>query len=219
LIWASSKKTHCIVCTKYVQPFSDKIHTLRDVAKHCNLKEFKSAFLQVLLNLLYLQKTFPGFRHNDLKADNVLITQLKNAKTYQLQTKTLTRIWKIPPGPYAVLIDFELAYCTDETLCSYSVKEGSESFGLNTHECTFFDVHLLLYDILSNVNSVIAQSVWEFTLAFIPEKYFQKQNLTKEFRLKFEDQQSLRVDLHDMVSHSFFHEFRQDESTIIDMII
>jgi len=220
----------CILGVEYIRPYyegSSKISSFRDLCKTRNSMNIKYAFFQVLITLCYLQKKFPGFRHNDLKADNVLIeksllndiiysiTLSKKRKSYRLKNCTIN----------AKIIDFELANSTNNEIRSYTVKKNEDNmkneFGLSEERCDFFDIHLLIYDITRYFKD---NEFFSFVTDFIPVQYFYSPNITNQSRLTLESQRYLQNKikenvLYDMLSHPYFFDIRDDNLEEFDVIV
>jgi serine/threonine protein kinase len=93
MVWNGEHNDNIAILTEYIEPFG-RFHTMRDLV-HASDVEWRSTFFQVLFTLATLQSNFPGFRHNDLKADNVLITYGK-AKSYSFQHLGMRRTFFLP---------------------------------------------------------------------------------------------------------------------------
>ena len=216
LIWSTNNSKICVVCTKYIEPFSPTISTLRQVAMDGNERIWTMGFFQVLFTLLQLHQKYEGFRHNDLKADNVLVTkeQIKYYATKNGNTELcgeIRRVWKCSDVK-AVIIDLEMAICKNKKLNSKNVEKQNEKeneFGLSYFPCEMFDVHLLIIDtIASTKNSKLKENLLNFISKYIPAKYFDTRNLTKQSRLKLADQKLISVSIMDLLIDPYFHEFR-----------
>ena len=101
---------------------------------------------QVLFTLAILQEEFQGFRHNDIKIDNILL-DCKNRKQ-DLTFKFKNKYWKINSNiPLVKISDFD--YCNIPNKCK-NLKVGtsfSKKFGCNLQSSKIYDVHLFLNSI------------------------------------------------------------------------
>lgn len=152
---------------------------------HCNLRNILTSncelhdlwFREILFQILYtigsLQVTFLSFRHNDLKADNILLdfdnvnfystyywppphlAHLKSDIDLEGEKEELeieTRKWKLTSRIKTILIDFEVSTSERENefgdqLTSRSLQYASKKFGLSSDRCDMFDVHLLFAEL------------------------------------------------------------------------
>ena len=217
LLWSYSTRRCCVVLTEYIEPLNEKISTFGDLAKFGKDMQFREALFQILFALLNLRQKFKGFRHNDLKSDNLLVTKAEE-KVYEIVLERdldlgLTRKWKTQ-NVNIKFIDLELCWSECGKLKSRNLQ--SKDFGLNTYICEYFDIHLLMYDALTRsiMNTELHTNLREFICMFIPPKYFDIKNLTSKFRLHEEDQLLLQSQcpsnlLLEMMIHPYFHHLRE----------
>lgn len=233
----------CVACTEFVRPLG-AVHTLRQLAEQGCDEAWRQALFQTLYTLLCLQQAFPGFRHNDLKGDNVLVTKPPRAvATYAVDARKsaevpaslrLRRAWRLALQAWAKIIDFELA-CTPSgnEISSRTVRQlrsaggssGSQGslesdYGLSSQRCDLFDVHLLAYDTLNACRGKPLYDAYaSFVHAFIPAAFFRPENLTPQGRLRLSDQASLQSQLGPhtlllMLAHPYFLHLRVDISEV-----
>lgn len=134
---------------------------------------FREILFQVIYSIGSLQLFFNGFRHNDLKADNILL-ELKPVfnyeKVYTWPPTTLilkseykkhkSSIFKLNTGIETFIIDFELSTSLPTTqttnnpdtiemnnLTSRSIEYADKIFGLSFDRCDLFDIHLLFSEL------------------------------------------------------------------------
>lgn len=218
IVWAGKHDGNIAILTEFIEP-NGKIHTMRELSSMASDLEWRSAFFQVLFTLASLQTKYPGFRHNDLKADNVLVT-LGPARSYSFKYNGLRRTFFLPAGVSVKLIDFELASTPDKEFSNQLMEDNAPSlvseFGIRYNPCDLYDVHLLSYDALRSKNAVMS-SFSSFMTYFIPQKFFDPIRLTCQFRLKIEDQDHLQELLYPqillrMMCHPYFFHFRGENS-------
>ena len=205
-----------------------KCRTLRELsfAKECGDLEFRGCIFQCLALLKHLQNKFPGFRHNDLKADNILITQgAHNVQTFELETKNGIRYFKVPCNFQCVMVDFESTWWKGKEVSkNEELIKLKEAFGIFEIDCSIFDFHLLCMDILRC--SKADNGYWEphfqyfytFLMDFFQEWHFKKEHL-KEYRLQRKHQLVTRWDLTDMMLHPYFYGFRYVSDGLEDNIL
>lgn len=210
-------------CIEFVAPLRGKVHTLRQLAASCTDVEWRGAMLQVLFTLYALQCARPGFRHNDCKADNVLVTDAPaeycdarvRGVAYAIDGRASTtlppamrtrRVWRLsPPSVWTKIIDFELCSTpSDADLRSPTVVSSdatgdslARDYGLSLQRCDVFDIHLLAFDVLQagKTNPVIRDSFAPFMHAFLPAPWFDVLMLTRQYRLSVGDQARLQEQL------------------------
>lgn len=225
----------CVMCTEYIKPLGT-FHTLRQLATDGDDETWRQALFQTLWTLASLQRKFPGYRHNDLKADNVLVSApAKTSASYAVEPEhrgMIRRVWRFPLKVWAKLIDFELS-CTPEgtDIKSRAVLKGEggvleTEYGLSAKRCDVFDVHLLLFDTLgsSKKNSRVHEQFASFVYSFVPQRYFSTENLTKQCRLSLMEQDNLdrQMGPHLMVkmlAHPYFFHLRGEANDKAEYVI
>jgi len=242
LVWGFKDKKNCILCTEYLRPLKQGVHTLRDLVKTgCDDAVWRQCLFQIIYTLLCLHCEFPGFRHNDLKADNILVTNpTKNASSYAVDAtqSNLPEPLKIrrtyflsPVVAWTKIIDLEISTepnSEKRRLKSRVTKNSSQllfDYGVSEAHCALFDLHLLSFDILDNFpESKTKQEFYSFITQFIPSKLFLKENLTSKYRMKLEHQRDLQTGtkkdvLLDMLSHSYFYFLRGEHHEVTEFEI
>jgi serine/threonine protein kinase len=234
LLWSgkhqevSKPLVSCVFLCKYIKPFDNTINTLRSLANSGNDFVWRDALFQTLYTIYCLQKKYPGFRHNDLKGDNVLVTKGDDI-TYSIHFVSSTdpylkmrRVWKTS-NVQVKIIDFELA-CTPngETLSSQAVLRNDQllkdEYGLSSKQCNVFDIHLLLFDTLSACKKTSMYTTYKlFINDFFTDDYLDPICLTKHCRLKCESQDLLQEKFGDnailkMISHPYFYHCRKEST-------
>lgn len=218
LVWGNSTENYTLVCTELIKPFENNISTFRDLVLSGNDLLMRSCLFQILFTLLQLQTHYKNFRHNDLKADNILVCKKLEDVTFAITTfhslsGNIRRAWKTSQIE-SKIIDFEMAQCENNVLKSKNINNcGNEQkkFGLSKVYCPAFDVHLIIYDALLHSKNFPMQQQYlrEFAYNFISEKYFDSSNLTVHCRLQINDQDKFNnFSVFDMLIHPYFHHLR-----------
>jgi len=205
--------TKCITFNNEIRTFRNYFQSLE-----CNDFEFRSCVFQILISLRFLQKKLPGFRHNDLKSDNILCKN-GNALTKMhiiLENKKV-RYFSVPTSVQTVIIDFENAWWIGKTSLPYEKQFKDDlqlKFGIYEKECAAFDIHLLFIDIIksSSKNDLFIQDFKIFVHDFLKPLYFDPLCLTSECRLKEEYQTNFIKNIDALLLHPYFYSFRCNES-------
>jgi serine/threonine protein kinase len=101
--YTSSKGTDYIVLEKLSSTFWDYLQgTTTD-------KVIKGIIMQVLFTLLAIKSVYPGFRHNDLKVDNILLDNSLRTQKITLQYKS--HYWILSPEiPFVKILKLALVF-------------------------------------------------------------------------------------------------------------
>ena len=150
---------------------SDLLDYLRNNYKNLSLKEWRIIFFQILSVLAVIHKKYPNFRHNDMKANNILVQKIDNRKKnnifhYQIDNNSFF----IPNiGIQIKLWDFDFA-------CIPGIVENSKVNAEWTNNLNIKPVRNQYYDIHYFFNTLTRRS-------FIPE-FWKEPNISpfvKEF--------------------------------------
>ncbi len=113
----------------------------------------KGIIVQILFTLLVIQNILPGFRHNDLKVDNILLDFTPRKQKLTLRYKNY--YWVLPVDiPIVKIADFD--YASIPRLCK-NPKVGTNharSFGCSETPSHIYDLHLFLNSLYSYRNSL-----------------------------------------------------------------
>lgn len=103
-------------------------------------KTLRPLLFQVIYTVACLQAVFPGFRHNDLSPNNVLIKRCKHRCTH----------YRLGPHRFyvrspliAVLADFDFTHVPGHDVLS-NERVLSGQYGITAHSNDAYDIHLLL---------------------------------------------------------------------------
>ena len=134
---------------------------------------FSVIFFQLIFTLLVIYERYPQFRHNDLKVDNVLVTEIPSGGFYLYHIDN--KYYKIPNvGVQIKLWDFDLS-CIKDVIDNYKIIDMSE-FGIRDTKNQYYDIHcflnfLRINTIGENNYNKIPESIQNFWERYIPLKY------------------------------------------------
>ena len=134
---SSEKKIDYIVLERLDKTFWNYINF------NPNNTAVKAIILQTLFVLVILQKKLPGFRHNDLKIDNILLDQSKRKHDIFLQYHD--NYWKISKNiPISKIADFDYACIPGQVQNPKIGTKHSKSFGCDNEKNKIYDLHIFL---------------------------------------------------------------------------
>ena len=148
-----------------------------------NYKEFqpihwKVFFFQVISVLAVIQSKFPGFRHNDLKANNILVHKVKQRGT--LFSYTVNRSKYIVPsiGYQVKLWDFDFACIPGIVENSKVSAEWTNKINVKPIQNRYYDVHYFFNTLIKKgffpqfmEESCIPQNAKDFINRIVPSKF------------------------------------------------
>lgn len=142
------------------------------------VREIRILLFQVIFTLAQLQHYYPGFRHNDLTPNNVVLA-IPRAFTYHSGTAS----WKVGWGDSrfsAHIIDFALAHAPSH-LHNSDIHDGAyEHAGLLPEANNVYDLHLFLYQFQKMSN--LSGSVRAFINRCVPPHLYYIKNLVDPLR-------------------------------------
>lgn len=126
----------------FMEPFSTNMTKWLRGFKSVNNESIRGTVFQVLYTLAALQKNFPGFRHNDLSTNNVLVKKLRRGMTGTYATPHGTYAIKGLPV-FAALSDYDFTHVpTVPSLHNERVMGGR--YRVSARENNSYDTHFFL---------------------------------------------------------------------------
>jgi serine/threonine protein kinase len=195
------------------------------INKNCrNMKEldWKVIFFQLISVLAQIQLKYPSFRHNDLKANNILVHEIEGKgkiQSYPVNKKK----YKVPNvGIRIKLWDFDFA-CVPGIVDNIKVNatsEFSKSINVTPVENKYYDMHFFFNTLIRfhknfMKQDYIPQSVKDFILRVVPLKY-QKDNpkiVTEKGRILINEEYTTPLKI--LENDPFFEEFRVKQISTI----
>jgi len=132
------KPSHCHIITQRIDGVS-----LEEYAVGCSQRRMRLVCLQVFNALATLQAACPGFRHNDLHAANVLVSQADGKRSLAYRN-TGQNVFLRHGDPVVHIIDFGFASCmaTPSPMVRASAEAPPfEAHGICDQHCPQFDMH------------------------------------------------------------------------------
>ena len=195
----------------------DLLDFIRKYYNEMSAIQWKVIFFQVLSVLAVIQSKYPSFRHNDLKANNILVH--KTAKKNDAFTYTITNCnYRVPNIGYQIkLWDFDFA-CIPEIIDNKKVQSTWAKKYINVMpvQNRYYDVHYF-FNTLTVRNGFcpqimtsdhVPQEVKDFISRIIPKKY-QKMDtkyVSERGRIMINDEYVTPNDL--LKYDPYFEEFR-----------
>jgi serine/threonine protein kinase len=158
----------------------DLLDYLRNNYQSMTIRQWRVIFFQILSVLAVIQKKYPGFRHNDLKANNVLIQKIDmRNKNNKFKYKINDKDYIVPNiGIQIKIWDFDFA-------CIPGIVENAK---VNTSWCKkinivpeknrYYDVHYFFNTLTKKgflpqfyESDEIPQKVKEFVRRVVPDEY------------------------------------------------
>lgn len=146
--------------------------------KKLQLIHWQCFFFQILSVLAIIQSKYPEFRHNDFKANNILISKIETSNKKFLY-KVNGKEYLLPAIGYCTYIwDFDFACIPDVVENSKVYQQWTNDMNISSRQNRYYDVHyffctLIYKGFLPELMSepVVPKEVKNFINYVIPEKY------------------------------------------------
>ena len=138
---------------------------------------------QIIFTLVIIYEKYPNFRHNDLKVDNILVTNTEfSPDSLQHYLYYIDgRYYSIPNIGFQIkLWDFDLS-CIKGEVDNYKVQ-GMSEYGIRDTKNQYYDIHcflnyLRLYIVGDSKRKFVPESIQNFWRRIIPLKFRHSEHL------------------------------------------
>lgn len=195
---------------------SDLLDYIRNNYKTMKLKDWRTIFFQIISVLCVIQNKYPGFRHNDLKANNILVQKIDNRKKnnfflYKLNIDSKIYEFLVPNiGLQIKLWDFDFA-CIPNIVDNLKVSaEWTSKLNVRPANNRFYDLHYF-FNTLTKKGffpefwdaKEIHHTVKQFVNSIVPDNI---KNVTDRGRILDNIEHTIPKDI--LISHPFFSKMR-----------
>lgn len=177
------------------------------------LKYWKVIFFQIISTLAVIQSKFPGFRHNDLKANNILVHKVTKRKTLFMYTVNKKK-YLIPSIGYQIkLWDFDFACIPGIVENAKVYADWTDRINVKPVQNRYYDMHYFFNTLIKKgffpqfmEETVIPQEAKDFVNRIVPPKFQKGENVTDRGRIKVDIEYLTPDDV--LKNDPFFEEFR-----------
>ena len=170
----------------------DLLDYIRKNFKSFTLKTWRMIFFQVLSVLAVIQNKYPGFRHNDMKANNILvqlipISKKKNKFMYKINKQN----YIVPNiGFQLKLWDFDFACIPDLINNSKVSAEWTTAININPEQNRYYDIHYFINTLTRKgffnefwTHESVPNKIREFVKRIVPKKFRKGDNVSERGRI------------------------------------
>lgn len=176
---------------------SDLLEYLRENFTKLSVKEWRVIFFQILSVLAIIQEKYPTFRHNDLKANNILIQKIQKKNKYNTYKYTINNNEYFIPntGIRCKIWDFDFA-CIPGLVENAKVDaDWTNKINIKSKGHMYYDVHYFFNTLISkgfisnffncdeNGISYVPSEVTDFVKRVIPTSIRKGKNVSERGRL------------------------------------
>jgi serine/threonine protein kinase len=125
---------------------SDLLEYLRENFTKLTVKEWRVMFFQILSVLAIIQTKYPTFRHNDLKANNILIQKIQQKSKFNTYKYTINNNEYFVPntGVRCKLWDFDFACIPGIVENSKVNSDWTDKINVKPVQNRYYDLHYFL---------------------------------------------------------------------------
>ena len=199
----------------------DLLEYIRKNKDTMTIKEWRVIFFQILSALSVIQSKYPGFRHNDLKANNILIQKIgsrnrNNKFKYKINDKT----YIIPNiGIQIKIWDFDFA-CIKGIVDNTKVDaKWTDKININSKMNRYYDLHYFFNTLTRKgffpefwKSKTVPKGVKDFVRRIIPEKYTVGENIAERGRILINDEYTYADKI--LKEDEFFNRLRPDNEKV-----
>jgi hypothetical protein len=198
----------------------DLLDFIKKNYKEFTLVHWKVFFFQIISVLAVIQSKYPAFRHNDMKANNLLVHKVSKRST--LFSYTINKCKYVVPsiGYQIKLWDFDFA-CIPGVIDNTKVSIGwSDRINVKPEQNRYYDMHYFFNTLIKNgffpqfmKEDCIPEEAKEFVNRIVPPKLqeYNKENqyVSKRGRIMINNEYLIPDNV--LKNDPFFEEFRNNK--------
>ena len=161
----------------------DFLEYIKKHYKIMTITEWRVLMFQIISVLAIIQNKYPGFRHNDMKANNILVHKIDtNKDNTKFKYKINGQVYIVPNiGIMIKLWDFDFACIPGIVDNNKVAAEWTNQLNIKPEQNKYYDIHYFFYTLtrkgfLSDfwIDDAIPEKIREFVKRIIPDKYAQE---------------------------------------------
>src|SRR3989344_452498 len=197
----------------------DLLEYIRNNHNTMNLLEWKVIIFQILSVLAIIHFKYPSFKHNDLKANNIMVHHINLNK--KIITYTINNItYKIPNiGIQIKITDFDFSCISNIVKNNKVESDWASNININSQQNQYYDIHYFFNTLIHFIPTVMSSpnvpnEIKIFINDVVPLKY-QTCNtpfIHEKGRLLIQDEYTTPAKL--LATNILFNTFKQSNSQI-----
>ena len=175
----------------------DLLDYIRKNYKTFKLKHWRIIFFQILSVLAIIQKKYPSFRHNDMKANNILVQLIPiSKKKSKFMYKINGKKYIVPNiGIQLKLWDFDFA-CIPKLVNNNKVDaDWTNDINIKPEMNRYYDIHYFINTLTKKGffnefwnKEYVPEKIHEFVRRVVPSKYYKGDNVSDRGRILVNDE-------------------------------
>ena len=196
----------------------DFLDYVRKHYKNFKLIHWKVFFFQIISTLAVIQSKFPSFRHNDLKANNILVTKVPKKDGSFSIYKVNSSEYVVPNIGYQIKFwDFDFA-CIPGVVDNAKVSsEWTKNINVIPEKNRYYDLHYFFNTFIKKgffsqfmEEDCIPQEARDFINRIVPKKFQEGKYVHKRGRILIKDEYIIPDEV--LKKDPFFEQFRKNRN-------
>jgi serine/threonine protein kinase len=197
----------------------DLLDYIRKNYKKFKIKDWRTIFFQFLSVLAIIQDKYPGFRHNDLKANNLLVQAIEIPESNKKHLYRINNQTYVVPniGFQIKLWDFDFACIKGIVDNSKVDADWTKKINISSEQNRYYDVHYFFNTLYRKgffpeflTDDAIPDKVKEFVSRVIPDKFRTGQYVSDRGRVLINEEYLIPDDI--LKNDIFFKIMRKSEN-------
>lgn len=197
----------------------DLLDFIRKYYKEFKLIHWKAIFFQIISVLAVIQSKFPGFRHNDMKANNILVHKVSPRNT-KFSYTVVKKKYMVPNIGYIIKIwDFDFACIPGIVENSKVSADWTDEINVKPSKNQYYDLHFFFNTLIKRGffpeflnDNVVPREAKEFVFRVVPPQYQTGRYVTKKGRILVDNEYTTPNDV--LMYDPFFEEFRYQRKKV-----
>jgi hypothetical protein len=143
--------------------------------QNMDVNEWRTYFFQIIATLALIQDKYPGFRHNCLKANDILMQKTSKDDDIKFFTYTLFgKSYRVPNVGYNIKMnDFDFACIPGVVNSTKTELEWTKKINVTNRKNHYYDIHYFFNTLAFRgfFKGVVPNEVKEFVQRVVPEQY------------------------------------------------
>jgi len=195
----------------------DLLDFLKENYKNMQLIHWKVLFYQLFSALAIIQEKYPAFRHNDLKANNLLVNLISTEKKGLFKYHLKNQYFIVPNVGFCIKIwDFDFA-CIPGIADNAKVNaKWTNDINVKPKKNRYYDIHYFFNTLTKKAffpkvmtSEHVPNEVKEFIRRIVPEKYVSGRYVAEKGRILKDDEYVIPIDV--LINDEFFSDLRYSE--------
>ena len=201
----------------------DLLEYFRTKMKNIDVKEWRVLLFQIFSVLAVIHRKYPGFRHNDMKANNILLQIIdQSVKGQFFRYQIDGTIFYVPNIGYQIkLWDFDFA-CIGGVVENSKVNlEWTNSINITKEGNRYYDICFFIVSLQRpgflqevNFNEDVPKQVLDFFNSIVPQELINSPLINERGRLLCDIEYTTPQEI--LLKHPFFNKLRPKDNRVED---